>query len=134
MTLAELQSALASSGNSRRRTAAARWRSSVAPASGGTGNPLVTGGSALAAFGRPAVNQYGQVNAPTPNASRTSAAGAVHNILPQQIDALASDSSYHGINLLKGDSLTTTFNETGSSTPTIAGTTLDPTGLGLAGR
>jgi flagellin-like hook-associated protein FlgL len=97
----------------------------------GTGNSLVTSGSALAAFGMSAVNQYGQVNSTTPDASRA-ALQAQYNILLQQIDALAGDASYHGIDLLKGDSLVTTFNEIGSSTLTIAGSTLDSTGLGLS--
>ena len=129
-TFAELQSALAGSGVSVANNGG-NIELSVAATTGGNGNSLVTGGSALGALGMSAVNQYGQVNAPTPNASRT-ALQAQYNILLQQIDALAGDSSYHGVNLLKGDSLTTTFNETGSSTLNIAGTTLDSNGLGLA--
>ena len=50
----------------------------------------------------------------------------------QQIDALALDSSYGGINLLTGANATATFNESGSSTLTVTGTSLNATGLGLA--
>ena len=128
-TLAELQSALASAGVSAGNSGGTLALSVAG--STGTGNSLVTSGSALAAFGMSAVNQYGQVSSTTPDASRA-ALQDQYNILMQQIDAIAADSSYHGINLLKGDALTTTFNGTGSSTLTISGATLDSTGLGLA--
>ncbi len=48
-----------------------------------------------------------------------------------QIDQLASDSSYNGVNLLNGDNLKVTFNETGTSSLTIQGVNLDSSGLGL---
>jgi flagellin len=50
----------------------------------------------------------------------------------QQIDTLSLDSSYNGINLLSGGNLTATFNESGSSTLSVTGTSLNATGLGLA--
>jgi flagellin-like hook-associated protein FlgL len=37
------------------------------------------------------------------------------NLLRDQIDKLASDASYNGVNLLRGDKLKLTFNETGTS-------------------
>jgi flagellin len=40
-----------------------------------------------------------------------------------QIDQLAGDSGFNGINLLKGDTLTVTFNETGSASLSITGVT-----------
>jgi flagellin-like hook-associated protein FlgL len=40
-----------------------------------------------------------------------------------QIDQLASDAGINGVNLLNGDNLTITLNETGSSTVTITGVT-----------
>jgi flagellin len=55
-----------------------------------------------------------------------------YNALLTQIDQLAGDSSYNGVNLLAGDNLKVTFNETGTSSLTIAGTNLNSTGLGLA--
>jgi flagellin len=54
------------------------------------------------------------------------------NALLTQINQLASDSSYNGINLLSGDSLTIDFNPTGTSTLTIAGVTFNSSGLGLS--
>src|SRR5262245_12428876 len=49
-----------------------------------------------------------------------------------QIDQLARDSSYGGINLIYGDNLKIIFNENGSSTLTVAGVTFSAAGLGLA--
>jgi flagellin-like hook-associated protein FlgL len=128
-TLAELQAALSSSGVLASNSGGAL--ALTVAGSAGTGNSLVTGGSALAAFGMSPVNQYGQVNSTSPDASRAALQNQ-YNILLQQIDTLAGDSSYHGFNLLKGDNLTTTFNENGNSTLTISGTALDSAGLGLA--
>ena len=48
-----------------------------------------------------------------------------------QIDTLASDSGFNGINLLKGNNLTVTLNETGSSSVTITAVTYDAAGLGI---
>jgi flagellin len=53
------------------------------------------------------------------------------NGLLTQINQLASDSGYNGINLLAGDSLTIDFNPTGTSTLTITGVTFNAAGLGL---
>jgi len=41
------------------------------------------------------------------------------NELRQQLDRAAEDASFNGINLLRGDALSITFNETGSSSITI---------------
>ena len=50
-----------------------------------------------------------------------------------QIDQLAGDSGYNGTNLLGGNSLTLTLNETGSSTATISGVTDTSAGLAISG-
>jgi flagellin len=42
-----------------------------------------------------------------------------YNDLRDQLDKLADDSSYNGVNLLRGDNLKITFNETGTSTLNI---------------
>ena len=55
-----------------------------------------------------------------------------YNDLLTQINQLASDSSYNGINLLNGDNLKVTFNENGTSSLTIQGVKFDATGLGLS--
>jgi flagellin-like hook-associated protein FlgL len=52
--------------------------------------------------------------------------------LRSQIDAVISDASYNGINLLSGGSLDLKFNESGSSTLNIAGSTLSSSSLGVA--
>jgi flagellin-like hook-associated protein FlgL len=49
-----------------------------------------------------------------------------------QITTTAQDSSFNGINLLNGDVLKLTFNETGKSTLSITGVTYNATGLGLS--
>lgn len=53
------------------------------------------------------------------------------NGLRTQIDELALDASYQGINLLSGDDLTVNFNESQTSQLTIQGVTLTSTGLGV---
>ena len=53
------------------------------------------------------------------------------NNLRTQIDQLATDASFNGINLLNGNDLTVKFNESGSSKLDIAGVTLDAAGLGI---
>lgn len=50
----------------------------------------------------------------------------------QQIDDLADDSGYSGINLLKEDVLTVTFDAAGSSTITVTGEDCTSTGLSLS--
>jgi flagellin len=54
------------------------------------------------------------------------------NTLLTQINQLASDSGYNGVNLLSGDSLTIDFNSTGTSALTIAGVSFNSAGLGLS--
>jgi flagellin len=55
-----------------------------------------------------------------------------YNALLTQINQLASDSGYNGVNLLGGDNLTIDFNPTGTSALTITGVNFDLAGLGLA--
>jgi flagellin len=66
----------------------------------------------------------------TPDASRVNLQDQ-YNALLTQIDQLASDSSYNGVNLLNGDNLDVVFNESGTSKLTIGGVKLDSAGLGL---
>jgi len=54
-----------------------------------------------------------------------------YNVVLAQIDALANDASYNGINLLTGDTLKVVFNESGSSVLNITGLNLDSASLGL---
>ena len=56
------------------------------------------------------------------------------NELRDQLDKLADDASFNGINLLRGDKLSITFNETGTSSIDILakdGKSVDSTALGL---
>ena len=55
-----------------------------------------------------------------------------YNDVITQITTTAQDSSFNGINLLNGDNLKLTFNETGKSTLNISGVTFNAGGLGLA--
>ena len=74
-------------------------------------------------------NQAKQASA-TDTATRSDLATQFGNLLTQ-IDQLAGDSGFNGVNLLKGDTLTVTFNEDGSSSLAITGVD-DTTGGDLA--
>jgi flagellin len=67
----------------------------------------------------------------TTNASRESLAKQFDDIRTQ-IDQLAKDSGFNGINLLDGDTLKVQFNEKNTSSLTIKGITNNSTGLGIA--
>jgi flagellin len=68
----------------------------------------------------------------TASASRAALAAQFNDIL-DQIDALAGDSGFNGVNLLGGntESLKVSFNEDGSSSITISGVDVSAAGLGL---
>ena len=55
-----------------------------------------------------------------------------YNNILDQISSTAQDASFNGINLLNGDQLKLTFNETGTSTLTIQGVSFSYAGLGLS--
>jgi flagellin len=67
----------------------------------------------------------------TANATRETLAKQYEQ-LKNQIDLLIKDTSYNGINLLKGDSLKVIFNETNTTSLVIEGVTFDAQGLGLS--
>jgi flagellin-like hook-associated protein FlgL len=68
------------------------------------------------------------------SASQTIRASLVaqYNNIITQISTTAQDASFNGINLLNGDNLKLTFNETGKSTLNITGVTYNAAGLGLS--
>jgi flagellin len=68
---------------------------------------------------------------PASQAIRANLVSQYNNII-SQISNTAQDSSFNGINLLNGDTLKLTFNETGKSTLSISGVTFNAAGLGLA--
>jgi flagellin len=82
----------------------------VTPAGGAAGKPLADASS---------------------QAIRANLVSQYNNIITQ-ITTTSQDSSFNGINLLNGDDLKLTFNETGKSTLNIKGVTYSATGLGLA--
>ncbi|MEH2475779.1 flagellin [Nitrobacteraceae bacterium AZCC 2161] len=54
------------------------------------------------------------------------------NNIMDQINTTSQDSSFNGVNLLGGDTLKLTFNETGKSTLNIQGVSFNSAGLGLS--
>jgi flagellin len=68
---------------------------------------------------------------PTSQAQRASLVAQYNNVLAQ-INTTAQDASFNGVNLLSGDTLKLTFNETGKSTLSITGVTFNSAGLGLS--
>jgi flagellin len=127
-TFAELQAALAGTGVS--ASLAANNITLDVAGTIGTQNSLITSGTAIAALGLPGAGQQLGL-ATTPNSSRADYQIQYNNLL-QQIDTLASDSSYNGANLLLGDNLNIQLNESGGSSIAIAGVTFDAAGLGLS--
>ena len=83
-----------------------------------------TGTFALVGTGTPTAD-------PASQAIRSSLVSQYNNII-QQITTTSQDASFNGINLLNGDNLNLTFNETGKSTLNITGVTYNAAGLGLA--
>jgi len=71
------------------------------------------------------------VSDPTSQATRANLVSQYNAILTQ-INNTAADSSYNGINLLAGDQLQLTFNETGKSKVDITGVDFSAAGLGLS--
>jgi flagellin len=67
----------------------------------------------------------------TPDQTRTNLQ-AQYNAIVVQLDALARDTSYNGIDLIEGDNLNVALNEQGNNSLTVAGVTLDSAGLGLS--
>jgi flagellin len=64
-------------------------------------------------------------------AVRSNLVSQYNNILAQ-ISTTAQDASFNGVNLLAGDQLKLTFNETGKSSLSITGVNFNAAGLGLA--
>ena len=71
------------------------------------------------------------VQDPAAQLIRSNLVSQYNNIL-DQISSTAQDASFNGINLLNGDQLKLTFNETSTSTLTIQGVSFSYAGLGLS--
>ncbi len=94
--------------------------------SGNTANTTFTAsGAEQSAFGLAGTAVSGT------SSTRTTLQGN-YNALLKQIDQLAGDASYNGVNLLNGNNLTVNFNENGTSSLTISGVTFNSSGLGLS--
>ncbi len=90
-----------------------------------TGTATGTGSAFANAVGEPAVLD------PNSQATRANLVSQYNNVL-QQINTTSQDSSFNGINLLNGDTLNLTFDETGASKLAITGVTFNDAGLGLS--
>jgi flagellin len=96
----------------------------TAPTAAGTVD--ISGGAAITGL---TVNAA--VADPASQAIRSSLVKQYNDIITQ-ISTTSQDASFNGINLLNGDNLKLTFNETGKSTLNISGVTFNAAGLGLA--
>ena len=81
-----------------------------------------------AAFGLTA----GTSQSTTENSTQRATLETQYNDLLTQINQLAEDASFNGVNLLDSDDLSVIFNEDGSSKLDIDGARFDSTGLGLS--
>ena len=91
----------------------------------------ITGNATAAGQAFAGLTALGPVADPNAQATRAGLIAQYNNIL-QQIDTTSQDSSFNGINLLEGDTLNLTFDETGKSTLAIQGVTFNTAGLSLA--
>ena len=133
-TLAELQSTLNTISGLTGTASNSAVTFNVASSSSQNSISLTSSNAALTtALGIGAVTgtTQGTANVGAPDPTRTSLQSDYNNVLTQ-IDALAADASYNGVNLLDGDDLKVVFNETGTSSLTISGVTFDAAGLGLS--
>jgi flagellin len=97
----------------------------------GAGGALT--GSAVGSTGIFATGAAAAAPVADPNSQATRASlVAQYNQVIQNITTTAQDSSFNGINLLNGDTLNLTFDETGASKLSITGVTFNATGLGLS--
>jgi flagellin len=94
-------------------------------------NSIVIGGTASSAQKAQFGLASGTTAAGVLNTARSSLATQFDAIL-KQIDQVVVDSGVNGVNLLGGNTLKIDFNETGTSSLSIAGTTINSASLGLA--
>jgi flagellin len=98
---------------------------------GALSGSAVTPAGAGAIFSNDAAGGQPPVADPNSQATRASLV-AQYNQVIQNITTTAQDSSFNGINLLNGDTLNLTFDETGASKLSVTGVTFNATGLGLS--
>jgi len=130
-TLNELNAALAS--NNLQATLAQNGTLTITTTNDAASATIGTIGGTAAASGQLFFGVAG--SAPVVDTTATSARNALvdqYNNILNQITTTAQDASFNGVNLLTGDTLKLTFNETGKSTLSIAGVNFNAAGLGLA--
>ncbi|MES2195848.1 MAG: flagellin [Pseudomonadota bacterium] len=130
-TLNDLNAELAS--NNLQATLAQDGTLTITTANDAASATIGTIGGTAAASGQLFFGKTGSTPVVDANASaaRDNLVNQYNNIL-NQITTTAQDASFNGVNLLTGDTLKLTFNETGKSTLSIGGVNFNAAGLGLA--
>jgi len=124
-TLNQLNTALAA--NDLQASISTTGQINIVTSNNAASNTIGTiGGSATAFSGLVAA---APVVDPNSQATRNSLVAQYNQVL-QQINTTSQDSSFNGINLLNGDTLNLTFDETGASKLAITGVTFNDAGLG----
>jgi len=98
--------------------------STLGSAAGGTIGGTVTSALTFTSASAPVADLAAQ-------ATRSNLVTQYNNIM-QQIDTTALDASFNGVNLLYGDTLKLTFDETGRSSLNVTGVTFNAAGLNLS--
>jgi flagellin len=93
--------------------------------------PVITGTSTVSGAAFNNLTPGGPIADPNSQATRTSLVAQYNQVLVN-INTTSQDSSFNGINLLNGDTLNLTFDETGASKLAIQGYTLNDAGLSLS--
>ena len=130
-TLNDLNTALAS--NNLQATLAQDGTLTISTTNDAASSTIGTITGTAAASGQLFFGKAGSVPVIDANAyaARDNLVSQYNNIL-NQITTTAQDASFNGVNLLTGDTLKLTFNETGKSTLSIVGVNFNAPGLGLA--
>jgi len=130
-TLNQLNSALAAN-NLQASIDSATGKINITTSNDAASSTIGTVGGTSAASGQAfnGLTAAAAVVDPNSQTQRANLVGQYNNVLAQ-INTTAQDASFNGVNLLNGDTLKLTFNETGKSTLTIAGVNFDQIGLGL---
>jgi flagellin len=93
--------------------------------------PVITGTATAAGGAFNNLTPGAPVADPNSQATRSSLVAQYNQVLAN-INTTSQDSSFNGINLLNGDTLNLTFDETGASKLAIQGSTLNDAGLSLS--
>jgi len=131
-TLSELNNALATN-NLQASISATSGALTITTTNNAASSTIGTIGGTASASGKAFYNLTASspVADPTSQQTRASLVSQYNNIL-QQINSTAQDASYNGVNLLNGDTLKLTFDETGKSSLSIQGVSYNDAGLGLS--